>query len=89
MNINLVEAHADATCTESVQSEIDEHKTIMTRAGVPLSHADQVMLLTDPDYPGAYRVWLRIGTNLNGAAVWCWVNPDGEIINSTQPWGVK
>lgn len=93
MNINLgptPEPNFGETM-ESMQDEIDEHIEIMRGTDVPVS--DHVMLLSDPEYPGAYRVWLTLvppGGTIQGASEteWAWVNPDGEIITSRWPWAV-
>lgn len=90
MNINLGDPNMTDYGGDPPHVEIEEHIEIMRNAGVQV--ADQpVMLLSDAEYPGAYRVWLRFlpdeGT-IEGAdqVKWAWVNPEGEIIVTQWPW---
>lgn len=91
MNINLGDA-GEGWSHQTIQEEIEEHIEIMRHAGAQVANRP-VMLLSDPEYPGAYRVWLQVlapeGTIQSAqAAQWCWVTPDGEIITSLWPWTV-
>lgn len=92
MNINLgpVPEPNFGETMESMQDEIDEHIEIMRRAAPATPFTGRAMLLSDPDYSGAYRVWLEGPKDpYDYMPMWVWVNPDGEIINSKRPWGVK
>lgn len=93
MNINLgptPEPNFGETM-ESIQDEIDEHIEIMRRSGESLT--GRVMLISDPEYPGAYRVWTEREplSELHRRAqdpVWLWVTPEGEVLGSQRPWAV-
>jgi len=84
LNLNRGADPDDGLETETVQAEIEEHIEIMRNAGERLT--GRVMLLSDPEYPGAYRVWTeRMMVMPVGRTVWLWVTPDGEIIASNDP----
>lgn len=87
LNLNRGADPDDGLETETVQAEIDEHIEIMANAGIS---SDQVMLLSDPEYPGAYRVWLRGEQDpYDHMYKWSWVNPSGEVEETKRPWVVK
>jgi hypothetical protein len=95
MNINLgptPEPNFGETM-ESMQDEIEEHIEIMRRANPLPGYTGRTMLLSDPEYPGAYRVWLEYKAKgeiqrRGQEPTWVWVTPEGEVINSQRPWGV-
>lgn len=96
MNINLgptPEPNFGET-TESMQDEIEEHRHIMRNCDLRIG--ERVMLLSDPEYPGSYRVWLEqppkredLDARYRDAhPSWVWVTPEGEVIQSQRPWAV-
>lgn len=91
MNVNLGDA-GEGWSHQTIQEEIEEHIEIMRGAGQQVADRP-VMLLSDPEYPGAYRVWLQLQPKSDiqrraSDPTWAWVTPDGEIIMTQRPWGV-
>lgn len=76
MNISLNTWTGD---TDSIQSDIEEHRHIMASTDVNIVGAS-VLIPEGPNYPGSYQVWSPVD-DTDGYG-WVYVTPDGVIVRT-------
>lgn len=80
MNISLTmdrEEHFGGTM-ESIQDEIDRHRTIMAGVGYDII-GGSVLIPEDGAYPGSYQVWTPVRDEDN-ATGWVFVDTAGVVM---------
>lgn len=63
------------------QSQIDEHRAVMTHAGFNIVGDSALVPDPDPNYPGAYQIWSPIFDDEHeGRYLWVWIDPEGRAV---------
>lgn len=81
MNISLNRGAdpEDGLETETLESELEEHRKIMEQAGYNLT-GNTALINEGEEFPGSYRVWLETTQD-----TWVYIDPEGNAIETECP----